>query len=250
MWRVSNNKATFISMKIKVLILILVSVSDVFAQEITKKTSRFSYGITLSPAVSKVKYLNDPFLQLTYTAQLGIGAGATVKYDFNGKWFVLSGVSYKSINSKMSSDATDFFPGIFSSVNFTSLEIPWQFNYKINPNGKQQSFIGLGVIGSKLLTATNNITTVTSGNKVLGEFEIPILDSFNDLNMFVVFAAGVEFQCKGHASLLLSLSVDRNLFEMVKPRNNSSGFFDYSSQIISIQQRLTNFSLNVTYLLR
>ncbi len=88
-------------MKISLLLAIFMITTKACAQEVTKKTARFSYGITLSPTVSKVKYLNDDFSQIANTPKIGIGAGATVKYEFRRKWFVLSGVSYKKVSSQM-----------------------------------------------------------------------------------------------------------------------------------------------------
>ncbi len=144
----------------------------------------------------------------------------------------------------------DMSSAIVSDLGFTLLEIPIQLNYKINPNQKKKWFVGLGVSASKLLKATSRHTALYGNNNIdIIATEISVTNFFNDLNTFGSFTAGVEFPLKYNDTLLLSLSVDRNLFEMAKPREqlNLSAVFDYGYQVA--QQRLTNFALNVTYLL-
>jgi len=242
------------------LIVFLVGSLVAKAQEPAKKQNRFFYGVTISPNLTKMQFVDDQLNSaFKNNLKVGIGAGATVKYILSKHFFASGGIGYSIEKSEMTLDnyvSFDFLgptsAQLINQYNFNWIDIPLSINFIINPKSKTQAFIGGGVVVRKLLSSRINLTSnrmdASTNRTVSATSEISTLDYFNSLNAFGTLTSVVQFLGKNNDVFTLSLSIHRNLFDLVKAKNSDpNALFDYGYQ--TTQLRLTNFSLNLSYLI-
>lgn len=230
-----------------ILLFSLIAVTSFSKSEVTKKSK---FGFTGSFSLPSVELVSNGDIVSTATSlsqpKISYKVGGVFYKGLTKSFFIQSGISYisQTINSR-----TQLNSGSLNTDQAANwLELPLALNYVVDPVAKTKVFFGLGLSIRKLVGSKSKIFLMPYPNDNSSPTFIFDNSEYISWNSFGSLNAGIEIPLKYNDSILLSVSVDRNLFGIIKPATYSASLGNYT--LNSFDYRVTTVSLNLAYVAR
>ena len=172
---------------------LLFFIAEARSQELPVKHNKFHFGLIGSINVSTLDIASNTRYYASQPSEenipkIGFKTGAFVNYDLSKHFFLSSGLSYVTNNTKIKYPI--FALGNSSAEYLTSndfyswIEMPVNINYTINPKSSCKIFVGSGFSIRRLLNATREIImeSSSSANIATGP-ERSITSALNDWSL-------------------------------------------------------------------
>jgi len=234
-------------MKYAVLLLATVTMASSFAQDKAKKFE-FGFGGGANYSFSSMSGSHGKQIALP-----GFKAGVAFDYMLSKKLFLTTKISYVRQNAKYKIDMNNSDSTGTSDVteimnSYSWITAPIHLNYIITPKRSVKFFIGLGIVPSRLIDSKIKIKAIRSlGMGVVSGPEISSYDRTNEWNFFASSQVGVQIPTNQCGKILIALSFERSLMNLVRHTLPTSPAFDYTYNPSNI--RLNSFSVEVSYVL-
>jgi hypothetical protein len=234
--------------------IFLLLTGEVHSQELLPKPKKFHFGILGSINASTLDISNSsPAYSFTVTPEnipkIGYKAGAFVNYNLSKHFFLSSGLSFATSKTKIKESRFFLDESSIAESFYSWIEMPLNMNYIINPKSSCKIFVGSGFSIRRLLNATSNISYESASSVTTATgFEISIYSQLNDWSLMGTVHLGVQLPISEKNSFLLSISIERSLFNMYPYEGRvitTWGYNTYESYFPNM--KINSIAFNVNY---
>ncbi len=182
----------------------------------------------------------------TEIALPGFYAGLRTRYKISPRFFMGGRASYMEQNTKFKNDYG--FEGLEVTYHYSWVTTHVQLNYILTPELRNKFFVGLGLSPQKLISANYNYVQnlfVGGGRGVITN-DGSNYNQLNEYNLSSSSQVGIQIPLRQGGSILIAMSFERSLNNLLKRSQQSSPLFVYTYAPSDI--RLNSFSIGVNYL--
>ena len=204
-------------------ILGILALNPIFGQVMKKVTYHFEVGTSLTiPYKSKIEIFPDivdhPIYN--YKPNLGYFAGALIEYNFNNKFFLMSGIDY--IHSRLRIDSKTGIIEIKGNINSTYFNIPLIIQFKFFE--KIPLKIGIGSYFSTLLEAKEKGTLYIKDSPISYSDEQPcdydIKNRYNSSDFGIMCQFDYDFRFTNKINTVFFSKLNYGLVDVLKNQDN------------------------------